>query len=149
VSQPADPRSAPSPLAAPRPEPPRGLDALQRAGGAVVSVWGGAVLALWGAFLTPFRVGTLLVPVSLVLAVVGNAALMLFAYRTTRHRLLGLLPGLAWMAVSVVAADRTAEGDVVLRDNWVSLAYLLAGSATIAIVGYRLAASPTPTSRRS
>jgi hypothetical protein len=137
-----------------------------RVAGAAVAVWGGVLLALLGAFLTPLRVGTVPVPVCLLLAVGGNAALIWFAYRATGHRFPALLPGLVWVVLSVVASGRTSEGDVVLyQQNWVSLVYLLAGSATVTVAAYRLIVrrpeppappppltSPTPlppTSRRS
>lgn len=110
-----------------------------RIAGAAVAVWGGVLLALLGAFLTPLRVGTAPAPVSLLLAVGGNAALIWFAYRTTEHRFAALLPGLVWVVLSFVASDRTSEGDVVLyQQNWVSLVYLLAGSATVTVAAYRL-----------
>jgi len=117
----------------------RAFDLLLRICGAVVALWGAVLLALFGTFLTPFRVGSVLVPVSVVLAVGGNVVLMWFAYQTTEHRFLALLPGLAWVALAFLAADRTTEGDVVLyQANWVSVVYLLSGSATVGVVGYRL-----------
>ena len=127
-------------MTAPPPQPAPGLpDALVRVAGAVVAIWGGVLLAFTGAFLTPFRIGTVLVPVAIVLAVAGNAVLIWFAYDVTGNKFLGLLPGLVWLAWSFVFADRTKEGDLVLvQGNWVATVYLFAGSATIAVAAYRM-----------
>lgn len=120
-----------------------------RAGGTVVAVWAAVLLALVGAFLTPARLGGVLVPVSVLLAIVGNIAVMRFAYVTTRRRLLAVLPGVVWIVVAFVASTGTAEGDIVLSSaNWVGPAYLLAGSATVAICAYRLLPTPRPLTPR-
>jgi hypothetical protein len=124
----------------------RWLDLSLRVTGGVVSLWGGGLLAVKGAFLIPFRVGTVLVPVSVFLAVAGNAVLVWFARRTTRHRFLTVAPGLVWLAVTFFALDRTTEGDLVLyQQNWVSMVYLLAGAATVAYLGYRALVPEAPT----
>ncbi len=123
----------------------RWVETLLRAGGAVVSLWGAVVLAIAGAFLTPFRVGTVLVPVSILLAVAGNAVLVWFARRTTRHRFLTVAPGLVWLGLTFFALGRTTEGDLVLyQENWVSMVYLLAGAATVAYLGYRALVPDAP-----
>jgi hypothetical protein len=130
-----------SPAAAPEIAPPwlRWVDLILRGLGAGVAAWGGLVLAGYGAFMSAFRVGTALVPVAVPLAIVGNAALIWFAYRVTRHTFLGLLPGLLWVAVTFIWSSRTTEGDLVLyQSNWVATAYLLAGSATVGVCAYRL-----------
>ncbi len=121
----------------------RVLDGLLRGLGVLIGAWGGVMLAFVGAFLTPFRIGAALVPVAIVLAVAGNWLLVWFAYEVTGHRFLALLPGLAWLAMSFVFADRTTEGDLVLaQSNWVATVYLFAGSATIAVAAYRLLRRP-------
>jgi Na+-translocating ferredoxin:NAD+ oxidoreductase RnfD subunit len=122
------------------------LDLFLRIAGAVVSLWGAVLLAIAGAFLTPFRVGTVLVPVSVLLAVAGNAVLVWLARRTTGHKFLTVAPGLVWLGVTFLALDRTNEGDLVLyQQNWVSLVYLLAGAATVAYLGYRALVPEAPT----
>lgn len=124
-------------------EPPAWWGRALQIGGAIVGAWGGVLLALYGAFLTPLRVGGVLVPISLLLAVGGNFALIWFTYLTTRHKFLALLPGLIWVALSFAASSRTTEGDLVLVDsNWVSMVYLLVGSVTIGIVAYRMILPP-------
>ena len=124
----------------PRPDDgPAWLHCVLRWVGAAVAVWGAVLIATFGAFITPWRVGTVLVPVALPLAVLGNAALIRFAYRVTRNKFLGLLPGLVWVVVSFVASARTTEGDLVLyQSNWVATVYLLAGAATVGVAAYRM-----------
>jgi hypothetical protein len=129
------PDGADTPPAAPR----REAELAVRAAGAVVSVAGAFAVAAYGAFLTPFRVGATLVPVALLVAVGGNAALSWFAWTVTRSRVLGVLPGLVWVALSFLASSRTTEGDLVLTgNNWVATVYLLAGAATVGVCAYRL-----------
>ena len=140
------PHQIPSPTPPPAPERSSGgLDKLVRAGGAVVAVCGGILLAFYATFMTPYRIGTVFVPVSLVLVIVGNAALVWFAYYTTRNKFLALLPGLVWLALAFLGADRTTEGDLVLyQKNWVGTVYLFAGAITIAVAAYRIIVPKSP-----
>jgi hypothetical protein len=143
----APPPGVPPPRGAPRPYRPddKVLDVLLRIAGAVVAVWGGVLLGTYATFLTAYRIGTVLVPVSLVLAVAGNLALIWFAYLTTGNKWLALLPGLVWAALSFVGATRTSEGDLVLyQSNWVGTVYLFAGSITVAVAAYRLIVPKPP-----
>jgi hypothetical protein len=146
ASSPLSPSSSPSSSQSRRDRVWAGLITVA---GAVVASWGAAVLAIAGAFLTPFRVGGVLVPVSLLLVVLGNVGLMWFAYDVTGRKFLGLLPGLVWLGVSLIGADRTTEGDLVLiQSNWVATVYLIAGCVAIAGTAYRLFLGPTPPPRR-
>jgi hypothetical protein len=82
---------------------------------------------------------TVRVPVSVVLAVGGNIALIWLGWRLTRHRFLALVPGLIWAAVALVSANETREGDLALAsNNWVALVFLLSGSVTVGFAAYRL-----------
>ena len=120
-------------------------DRLIRVAGVAVAVWGALLLSVYGVFLTPLRVGTVLVPVALVIAVGGNALLIRFAYRVSGHRLVALLPGLIWIVVTFASSARTTEGDLLLyQSNWVAVLYLFAGSAAVAVAGYRLMTRPAP-----
>jgi hypothetical protein len=139
----------PTPSPAPPPPPPEkssgGLDILVRAGGAVVAVCGGILLAFYATFMTPYRIGTVFVPVSVVLVIVGNAALVWFAYYTTRNKFLALLPGLVWMALAFLGSGRTTEGDLLLyQKNWVGTVYLFAGAGTIGVAAYRIIVPKPP-----
>jgi hypothetical protein len=85
------------------------------------------LLALWGAFLVPLRVGGTLVPVSLVIAVVGNLLVGRAASRVAGST--GALgTGVLWIAVTLALASRRAEGDVVVPGSTVGLAFLLVGA---------------------
>ena len=121
--------------------PPKdpGSEILVRAGGLMVACWGAVLLAAVGAFLTPYRIGSVLVPISVVLVVVGILGLTQFAHEVTGHTWLSLIPGLIWLIISFGWSSRTSEGDLVLiEQNWVATVYLLAGSVTIGIAAYRM-----------
>ncbi|MGE5829996.1 MAG: hypothetical protein ACM30G_16790 [Micromonosporaceae bacterium] len=107
-----------------------------RAAGLVVAVWGAVLLALVGAFLTPLRFGGVLIPVSIPLAIAGNLVLTWFVGSTTGRRGLALVPGLAWVGLSLVAAGRTTEGDLLVT-NWVGPVAVLAGAATLGLGLFR------------
>jgi len=97
------------------------------------------LIAVIGALLTPYRVGATLVPISLVIAVAGIIGTIWFALRVTGHRVVAMLPGVVWLAVSLFASSRTTEGDLILiSSNWVASGYLLAGPIAIAACGYWL-----------
>jgi hypothetical protein len=118
---------------------PPWLEWVIRGGGFAVGLAGAALLGVFGAFLTPFRIGGVLVPISLVLAVGGNLLLIWFTLTATRHKGFAFGPSVVWVVLSFVASSRTREGDLVLVDNnWVSVAYLLTGCVTIGIAAYRL-----------
>ena len=91
-----------------------------------------ALLAVWGAFLVPFRVAGVLVPVSWVLAVVGNVLLGRAAGRLA-GRSGPLLVGLLWVVLVLVLSGRRAEGDVIVPGTWVGTGFLLVGAGTSAI----------------
>ncbi len=130
------PGSEPEP-AGPRPEPPAPL--WLRLLGLTVAVAGALVVSLVCAFLTPYRIGSVLVPVSLVLVAGGLTAVTRFAHAVTEHVPMSLIPGLAWLVLTLVLNNRTSEGDLVLlSSNWVAVVYLLVGSVTIGVLAYRM-----------
>jgi hypothetical protein len=115
--------------------------------GMVVAVGLAAVSAVWEAFLTPLAVhwtsgGHLhfvRLPVALVLAVAGNAALAWFTRAVTGKTLAVLAPFAAWTVPMAAAAGKTREGDLVLTaNNWVALATMLIGALTYAVAAYWL-----------
>jgi hypothetical protein len=85
------------------------------------------LLAVWGSFLVPFRIGGTLVPVSLLLALLGNVAV-----GRAGGRLCGttgaLVPGLLWLGVALTLSSRRAEGDIVVPGSPVGLLFLLTGA---------------------
>lgn len=105
----------------------------------VVLGWAGFVLAVLGVFWTPLMIGTVRVPVSILLAVGGNLGLIWLGWRLTRHRFLALVPGLIWAVVALLGANITTEGDLLLAsNNWVALVFLLSGSVAVGFAAYRL-----------
>jgi hypothetical protein len=90
------------------------------------------LLCLWGAFLLPLRVGGVRVPVSLLVAGLGNAAL-----GWAGGRLLGvpgvLVPGLVWLGMAVTLGTRRAEGDLVVTGDLVGTLFLFVGALGFAI----------------
>lgn len=133
--------------AGPRVEPPaprRGLDRALRIAGGVVAVYGGLITALLEIAYSPLRYGAWPVPISIPLAVVLNAVLVWFAYRTTGHKGVALLPGAVWFALVITASARTTEGDLPLVGNWVSLGMILGGTLGWAFAAYRLIMPTVP-----
>jgi hypothetical protein len=123
----------------------RAADLAIRGLGALVAVVAAVASALLTAFLTPLYLGTVRVPVSIVIAIVANYALVWFAYRATGQKLVALLPGLVWIAVIIVLSAKTTEGDIVLAaNNWVVLVSIFAGVGAYAVAAYRLFVPPPP-----
>ena len=96
----------------------------------VVAAW----LTLVQVFWLPLRLGLVPVPVSVVAAVVANLLLTWAAHRLSGSRLVGVLPAVVWLVISLAATTRRPEGDLVLVGGGtlgaVSLAYLLLGVAS-------------------
>jgi hypothetical protein len=106
----------------------------------IVACWGAVLFAVVGAFLAPLRIGSVLVPVSLLLAVAGPALAIRFAAAATGKRALSLIPGGVWLVVTAIFSTRNTEGDLVLTElDWVAIAYPLVGGATLAYFGYLVA----------
>jgi hypothetical protein len=129
-----------------RPPPPAPVEPVAtwvRVGGIVVGCAGAALLAIVGAFLTPFRIGGVLVPISLPLVVFGIAGLLQFTRITAGPGLLAVLPGVVWLLLTLVLSSATTEGDIVLSQaNWVAIVYLLLGTVTTGVVAYRMILPP-------
>ena len=94
---------------------------------AAVAGW----LALVEVFWLPFRLGGLVVPLSVLAAVVGNVLLVRTALRVSGSRLVAALPALVWLAVVIAAMSRRPEGDLVMTSGGatgvVNLAFLMLG----------------------
>jgi hypothetical protein len=128
----------------PESEVPAWVDPALRVAGGVIAVWGALLLSMLGEFMTPFRIGTVWVPVALVVGICGPAVVMWFGYETTGHKLGVILPGLVWVAVLIPAVDSTSEGDFVLTQQWVAILYLFLSPAAAAVAGYRLLTARRP-----
>lgn len=134
-------------------EPPAAVDVLLRVLGVVLALGGGAVAAALAVVLVPLRVGSfgwadtgvgsIRIPVAIVLAAVGNLFLVWFARRATGVRWAALLPGLGWFAVIVLALRTTTEGDRLLMPNdWVATLTLFTGTIVL-VIGTMLAVTPS------
>ena len=101
------------------------------------------LLALWGAFLVPFRVGGTLVPVSLVIAVVGNVLVGRAATRLAGSAG-ALATGVLWIGLTLVLSSRRAEGDVVVPGSLVGMGFLVAGALASAVAYGAAVLRPAP-----
>jgi len=110
---------------------------------AVVSLW----LALTEVFWLPLRAGSVLVPVSILVAVVANLLLPAAALRRSGSRLVAVIPAVTWLVVAIAAMIRRPEGDLVITGGGVTgtvnLAFLLLGVLAAAFaVGRILGGGP-------
>jgi hypothetical protein len=106
----------------------------------------GTWLAVVEVFWLPLRVGGVLVPVSVLAAVVGNLLVVGAAYRWSGSRVVGVLPALAWLVVALAATRRRPEGDLVIVGTgalgYVGLAFLLVGVVAAAFAVGRVLVAP-------
>ncbi|MBM7807585.1 putative membrane protein [Geodermatophilus bullaregiensis] len=114
---------------------------------AVLAVAVAGWLALVEVFWLPLRVAGVLVPLSVVVAVVGNLLLVAGVHRLTGSRAVAALPALTWLGIAVAATVRRPEGDLVAVGSGglgaVTLAFLgLGGVAAAFAVGRVLGARP-------
>jgi hypothetical protein len=141
--------------ATPPGEPWGGWQPIVRAGGFVVAIVFAFVSGVVELLLSTLRAGDFvsiwhgdpigsgsgpLIPLSVVLAVVGNLGVAWFAVGTTGRRWALGPPWALWTVVMLIAAGvRTHEGDYLLSGtNYVALAMILIGSLTFAIYTYRM-----------
>lgn len=87
-------------------------------------------LAIVECFLVPLRIGTVPVPVSVPLAVVGNVVLARLAGRLTGRAAAAVAPPVLWLAVVLVLAAPRAEGDLVVPGTLTGLVFLFAGAVS-------------------
>ncbi|MFT4201693.1 hypothetical protein [Gordonia sp. (in: high G+C Gram-positive bacteria)] len=99
---------------------------------ALLFVDGVVVGILSVAFLSPY-IGTVPVPVGVLIAAVGNAGLAVLASRFADGPRTWL-PVLGWMAVVVVAMTGRPGGNVMLVNDWRTPLLLVAGLAAPAMV---------------
>jgi Family of unknown function (DUF6113) len=127
-------------LPLPPPPDPAPVTAWDRAGVVVVALCG-ALAALFETLLVPLYAGSALVPVTIVLALVSNAALPWMARTLVPSTLAALAPFAAWLVVVLgFGTIGRPEGDVILPGAPSSLEFVtygvllggaLAGTATV------------------
>jgi hypothetical protein len=114
----------------------------------VVAGWLTVVEIFW----LPLRVGGVLLPVSVVAAVVGNLMLVGATYRVSRSRVVAALPAVVWLVLALLASQTRAEGDLLLVGDgalgWVNLAFLLFGLVAAAFAVGRVVSGPRRRRRR-
>jgi hypothetical protein len=126
-----------------QPRPPSRAAAVALAVAAVlVATFGAALTAVLSAFLVPLRIGTVAVPLSVLIVIVGNAAAVRFAYRATGRKLAMAAPAMGWLVTTMPFTVRRAEGDLVISDGWTGLAVLFCGSLALAVSAYLVIVAP-------
>jgi hypothetical protein len=120
--------SAAAELPAPA-RPGRAADPLAArvAAGVLISLFS-VGLALVEAFLVPLRVGTVPLPICVLLAVAGNVVLTRLAVRQTGSVVVGVLQPVLWLLVVVVLSLPRAEGDLIVPGSATGLVFLFAGA---------------------
>jgi hypothetical protein len=101
--------------------------ALRVAAGGLISLFS-IGLAVVEAFLVPLRIGTVPLPLSVLLAVVGNAGLTKLAVRQTGSIVWGVLQPVLWLLVIVVLSLPRPEGDLIVPGSLTGLVFLFAGA---------------------
>ena len=124
----------------------------RQVGGGVLVLVAAAWMALVEVFWLPLRVGGLLLPVSVVGAVVANLLMPRLALRLTGSKLVAGLTGVAWLVVVVAGMIRRPEGDLIITGGGatgvVNLAFLLCGVLAAAFAVGRALGGPRPRVRR-
>ena len=119
------------------------MELLLRIGGTVVGLLGGLLTALWEIFLSPPHTFGIILPVSPVLAIVTNVALVWFTRKVTGSNGLALLPGVVWFGTMLIGAMRTTEGDLLIPGNdWPGLLAILLGALGWGVAAYRMVLNP-------
>jgi hypothetical protein len=115
-------------------------------GWGIVAVLVAGWLALVEVFWLPLRIGGVLVPLSVLAAVVGNLLLVAAAHRLSGSRVVAVLPALVWLVVAVAAMNQRPEGDLVMTGGGatgtINLAFLLLGVTAAAFGVGRALAGP-------
>ena len=120
------------------------MELLLRIGGTVVGLLGGLLTALWEIFLSPPHTFGIILPVSPVLAIVTNVALVWFTRKVTGSNGLALLPGVVWFGTMLIGAMRTTEGDLLIPGNdWPGLLAILLGALGWGVAAYRMVLNQT------
>jgi hypothetical protein len=109
------------------------FDTALRYAAVVVAAGLGGVTAVYEALLSALYWHGGRLPLSPVVALLANPLLVQLACRSTGRLVAALAPAVPWMAVMLLAADRTAEGDLIFAgNNWVGLVTLFVGSIAFA-----------------
>jgi hypothetical protein len=116
------------------------LERVVRVVGTVLALLVAMELTLVECYLVPLRIGSVPLPVSIPLAVVGNVLAARLTARISGVRALAALPSVLWLVTVLVLAAPRAEGDLVVPGSLTGLVFLFAGSVAGA---YGAATAPT------
>jgi hypothetical protein len=109
---------------------------LRTAGGSLAAVLVSAWLAVVEVFWLPLRIGGVLVPLSVVGAVVGNLVIGAAARRMSGPGTVAVLAAVAWLVVVVAAMIPRSEGDLLIvgagDTGIVNVVFLMAGVVSAA-----------------
>jgi hypothetical protein len=112
------------------------IRSLRTAGWCVLAVLVSAWLAVVEVFWLPLRIGGVLLPLSVVGAVVGNLAIGTGARRLSGSGAATVLAAVAWLVVVVAAMIPRSEGDLLIVGRGdtgiVNLVFLMAGVVSAA-----------------
>jgi hypothetical protein len=114
----------------------------------VVLVACAGLSAILETMLVPYRIGTVIVPVAIVGAVLSNSVLPVLAWRTRRSVPAAALPFGVWVITVLFLSQSRPEGDVLLPGGKSGITYVsygllvagfVAGLATLVWLGNRAA----------
>ena len=91
------------------------------------------VTATIAAFLSAFRVGATLVPISWAVAVAGIVVGLWVTWYGSQVNGLTGIPALAWFGAMLWLSSKRAEGDLAVQGNWVGYGLLLLGMVAIIV----------------
>jgi Family of unknown function (DUF6113) len=110
-----------------------------------------ALSAMLAALLVPLRSGTVIVPVSVLIAVASTVGLILLAWHAVRSVALSAIPFAVWVVTVLALSQARPEGDVLLPGGQTGVVYVVyatmlggfvAGLVTIFILSSRRPATP-------
>jgi hypothetical protein len=130
-----DPAPTSSDSAAPAPathDPGSGPLVLRVLAGVLIGVTA-AGLAVVECFLVPLRIGSVPLPIAVLLAVAGNIVLAKLAARQTGSVVGAAVPPVLWLAVVIVLSLPRPEGDLIVPGNVTGVVFLFAGSVAGAV----------------
>jgi hypothetical protein len=115
-----------------------------------------ALSAMLAALLVPLRWGTVIVPVSVPIAVASTVGLILLAWSAARSVALAAVPYAVWVVTVLILSQARPEGDVLLPGGKTGVVYVVyatmlggfvAGLVTIFILSSIRPAKPTEPTR--
>lgn len=101
--------------------------------GGFLVAFGALELAVWECFLVSLHIGSVAVPISALLALVGNFGLPYLMRVATRNRVAMVLPAAIWLVVALMFSIQRPEGDLIVPGDWAGVAFLFTGMVAAGI----------------